>query len=315
MFLCLHIVPLQSKLVLIISCAGPQADVASWFSTQWHAVESSVQTIAELDTRLKEVEDLALDVQVESGNHPARNEPFKGPTTYIDTVICSHEFTDHCHQATLLEVEPSVPVFATQKAYDLIRSWKHFTHVTLTAPFSAQNLNWTSTSVRPLPEWIGISRIVTASDALYYHSAILVSFKLTKDDAFAEAIIYSPHGIVADDLRHLPQAKPPMKTLALMHGLHDVGISLAKQLNLGAHNGLKVQRACGAKYWVGTHDEVKKGGGLLAPFLRRTVLTIQEAIKQEKLDQSHLPGSSRVVDIMRDVRFAELKSGESILLE
>ena len=31
----------------------------------------------------------------------------------IDAVIVSHEFTDHCHRATLGTLDPKVPVYAT----------------------------------------------------------------------------------------------------------------------------------------------------------------------------------------------------------
>ena len=164
--------------------------------------------------------------------------------------------------------------------------------------------------------------MVTKSDALYFHSAIMIAFTVKKADRAnsvyekdtAEAIIYSPHGIVAEDLRHLPKAMPPIKTLALLHGLHDIGISFTKQLNLGAYNGLKAQRMCEARYWVGTHDEIKKGGGLLAPFLRRKVLTIKEAVEKEEEEKGHISNSSELAD-MKGVRFAELISGESLLLE
>lgn len=322
--------PGRSRFNILIDpwLSGPQSDVASWFSTQWHSVESSVQSIAELDKRLRAVEELAQDLQPSTTattptkkrrDHKALDN---GSSTLIDVVAISHEFTDHMHKATLLEIDPCVPVFATHKAASLIRSWNHFHQVNVPASFSSKDSDWRKTSISPLPHWIGISRIVTESDALYYHSAILFAFNLGEvdgsivlgeaDDA-AETIIYSPHGIVANDLEHLPKAKPSIKTLALMHGLHDVGITLSKQLNLGAHNGLRAQRICRAKYWVGTHDEVKKGGGVIAPFLRRTVLTIQDAVEQEKVETGHV-GSGGLED-MKHVKFAELRSGESLLLE
>lgn len=307
---------------------GPQSDVASWFSTQWHAVESSVQTIAKLDEMLKDVEEQAQDplastTTVTTAKKGRPHEEQDGSRrTFIDVVAISHEFTDHMHKATLLEIDPYVPVFATSKAASLIRSWNHFHQVSVPAAFSSKETDWRETSTNPLPDWIGISRIVNESDALYYHSAILFTFSLGKvNDAAvpggahdaAEAIIYSPHGISASNLDHLPKANPPIKTLALMHGLHDVGITLSKQLNLGAHSGLRAQRICHAMYWVGTHDEVKKGWGVIAPLLRRTVFTFQDAVEREKAEKGHL-GSSGLED-MEGVRFAELRNGESLLLE
>src|SRR5438270_12276707 len=37
---------------------GSQSDVAHFFSQQWHACESAVQTIEELEKRIAEIEDL-----------------------------------------------------------------------------------------------------------------------------------------------------------------------------------------------------------------------------------------------------------------
>lgn len=51
-----------------------------------------------------------------------------GPN-YIDAVAISHEFTDHCHKATLLELPKSTPVFAWSKAAKLIKGWGHFENV------------------------------------------------------------------------------------------------------------------------------------------------------------------------------------------
>ena len=162
--------------------------------------------------------------------------------------------------------------------------------------------------------------MVTQSDALYYHSAILMTFDLYSTSfngaseilRAAEAVIYTPHGIHAHDLGHLPSAVPPVRTLALLHGLHDIRISI-KQLNLGAHNGLQAQRICEAKYWISTHDEIKKEAGLITPFLYRTVLTLQEAIEKERRENGEISDQSELANV-REVTFADLTSGESLLL-
>lgn len=57
-----------------------------------------------------------------------------------------------------------------------------------------------------------------------------------------------------------------------------------------------------AKYWVGTHDEVKKGGGLVSWILSRKVLGWKEAV-QEVLGEEG-----------ENVRFEELGNGESRVL-
>lgn len=166
---------------------------------------------------------------------------------------------------------------------------------------------------------------MTESDSLYYHSAILLIFDADAnsstikagDDIPAEAVVYTPHGIHAEDLQPLRAATPAIKTVALLHGLHDVQINFTKQLNLGAHNALKAQRIVEAQYWVGTHDEVKTAGGILAPFLRRKMWTLEEALEKERaqIQNDDNGGVGKVTQTFKDVTFANLASGESLLLE
>lgn len=82
---------------------GGQSDVARWFSQQWHATPSAVQSVADVEALVRQVEMLA-------GGMLSRGA---ADETLIDAVAVSHEFTDHCHKDTLLEVHSDVPVFAT----------------------------------------------------------------------------------------------------------------------------------------------------------------------------------------------------------
>jgi hypothetical protein len=289
-----------------------QSDVAGWFSTQWHRIESSVQTIQDLNSVLEEREDLELHNLGRSSWESSEdsNASASASGNYLGAIIISHEFTDHCHRKTLQEVDPSVPCFATSKAAELIRSWNHFEKV-FDVPAFGKGSDWRHTSTSPLPPWIGVARLVTESDALYYHSAISVFLKDTKSkqpDA-AECVIYTPHGIHSEDLGSIPTAAPPVQTLALMHGLHDVSIFLTKQLNLGARNALRCQSFLRAKYWIATHDEVKIGGGVLAPFLRRKAYTLQDALKAQVKDlkAENLPAA--------ETNYVELASGETLVLK
>lgn len=213
-------------------------------------------------------------------------------------------------RSTLLEVSPHTPIFATDKAADLIRSWSHFETVIKMPVFKAKS-DWRTTSMLPLPKWLGVSRLITEADALYYHSAVIMCIRVSGSEN-AEAVIYTPHGVQAVTFSTLKSANPSVSTLAFLHGLHDVSITLTKQLNLGAHNALKAQRLLQSKYWVGTHDEVKKGGGLLAPFLRRKAHTFLEALAQESKSTS----DNGVLEKQQlaDVSYVDLASGESLLL-
>jgi hypothetical protein len=231
-------------------------------------------------------------------------------SSQLDAVVVSHEFTDHMHQETLLEIPSSVPVFASTKAASIIKSWNHFQSVFEVPRFQG---DWRSSSVKPLPEWIGISRVAYAGkDLLYYHAAIMICFREPEGRGQTEALIYTPHGISPRDLSPISTASPAIQTLALLHGLQDISLTTA-QLNMGAHNGLKLQRLLGAKYWIGTHDEVKKGGGFVSWFLHRKMVTLQDAFKREKEEhEGSLEGSGLELG---EVRFVALTNGESLILE
>ncbi|KAF4556108.1 Hypothetical protein D9617_1g079830 [Elsinoe fawcettii] len=307
--------------------SGGQSDVAKWFSQQFHAIPSAVPSIAAVEDLLRNIEFATTELrqgrkQRYSSN---RDEEDEDETSFIDAIAISHEFTDHCHKETLLEIDPNVPVFATEQAAKLIQSWDHFRSVQTTPNFGGDVLDWRTVSLTPLPDWVSISRIITAGDALYYHSALLIAFnnghnsKLddnSSEDESAEALIYSPHGIHAEDLHVLPEADPEIRTLAFLHGLHDINIASKQQLNLGAHNGLKAQRIIKAKYWIGTHDEVKTGGGLISWFLNRKVISLQDALEEERKKSLAEQGEKILDDQgnMASVNWAELSNGESRVL-
>ncbi|KAI4255339.1 MAG: hypothetical protein LQ352_002625 [Teloschistes flavicans] len=297
---------------------GPQSDLAAWFSQQWHVVDSSVQTIADLTSCLRDAESFAGRSRPVSSE---QSDAFPGPKlgnqslSYIDVVVISHEFTDHCNFETLKQIQPETPVFATKKAMQLILSWRLFDKVHPISCLSNSNHDWrNNTSSDDLPPWLGIARITTNRDALYFHSAILITFRMEpeSEEQRIEGIVYTPHGINADNLKVLKQASPPISVLALLHGLHDIRLSV-KRLNLGAHNALRAQRISGSKYWVSTHDEIKRAAGFVNRFLKRKVWTIEDVLKEEKREKGRIELDSPLADL-RDVHFANLGSGESLLL-
>ncbi|KAK0709252.1 hypothetical protein B0T26DRAFT_754489 [Lasiosphaeria miniovina] len=214
------------------------SDVASWFSTQWYVEPPFVRTIKELSDVIAQLE----------GDHEIMRPPSPAAVrerdALIDAVVVSHEFTDHCRRKTLEELPNSTPVFATDKAARLISTWKHFSR-------------------------LGIGRVVSQGNALYYHSAVAIVFELPS----------ASHGENLADFRGC--LGNGIETLALLHGLNDVRIWMTSQLNLGALNGIEAARACGAKYWVATHDEAKRGAGFISWLLHRRSYTLHDACKDQ----------------------------------
>lgn len=213
----------------------------------------------------------------------------------------------------------------------------------MTTPAFDDNADWHDYSLAPLPAWLSITRLTAPGDALYYHSALIIAFAThpllapatprkrsslsinghgTEDVSTAmapeaaECVIYTPHGIPYTALNPIATADPPLQTLAFLHGLHDVSISAAQQLNLGARNGVLAQGILKAKYWVATHDEVKKGGGLISWFLNRKIWTVDEALKA--VSQGMYMGYGNPYghsNQFEDVRFQDMGNGESRVLE
>lgn len=69
-------------------------------------------------------------------------------------------------------------------------------------------------------------------------------------------------------------------------------------MNLGAHNGVQIANGTRARYWVGTHDEEKRAGGIVKWFLRRVRISAEDAMEREK----------------GGVAFTDLGNGESLVL-
>jgi hypothetical protein len=283
---------------------GPQSDVAGWFSKQWHAIPPKYPSIKHVEELCKSVEEVL------------ENEVTAEGERWIDAVVVSHEFTDHCHRQTLEGLDKSTAVFANDKAIELIKSWKHFDASAIyEIPSFAKD--WLSLSKSPLPAHISLSRLQDGGDFLYYHSAIVIAFttrsELGQDQG--QSLIYTPHGLPSSDTNPFADCNPPLQTLALLHGLHDVQIpwtgpfsSGTQQLNLGAHNAVKLQRQIKAKYWLSTHDEVKKGGGLVGLILKRDVITLEDAIKAEEEKLKGEEGSSEKIEVV------DLENGKGMVL-
>jgi len=302
---------------------GIQIDIAWWFSRQWHVTKPAVQSIAELNERLKDIESLAQGLSPRS-RHEGQTGPQRNRNPYIDVVIISHEFTDHCNKGTLLEIDPVTPVVATKTAANTIRSWSHFVSVHDIPTLSTHAPVWRTFTADSLPSWLGVFRISQSLDISNTHTAIVICFNLeqvgsfgstTSEDNQAEAVIYTPHGLLPENVEILSSAFPPIQPLVLIHGLHEVFIGRFGRINLGAVNGLKCFETSKARYWVPTHDEIKLGKGLIKYLLRYNALTVEEAImrlKRTKAEQR--PHAVDETDWTANFHFVGLNSGEGILL-
>lgn len=79
---------------------------------------------------------------------------------------------------------------------------------------------------------------------------------------------------------------------------------------MGAHNGLKAQRLLKAKYWLGTHDEVKRAGGFVRWFLRRRIVSLGEALGVEMVERAGEERKGDVSGVGDDCGDERMEQGE-----
>ena len=73
-----------------------------------------MKSIAEVEELARQVEIMAGGLRLGRGRSKKRKVEEVDEESYVDCVAVSHEFTDHCHKETLLEVHRDVPVLATE---------------------------------------------------------------------------------------------------------------------------------------------------------------------------------------------------------
>ena len=164
-----------------------------------------------------------------------------------DYLLISHPFTDHCNKETLLQFSPDIPVIALQSVQRKIKKWGHFS---------------TFLNLEEVPFSIKYLRPKAMLDLV--HGAFLVS------DHNGKSLIYSPHGSRFDEL---PKADVLITTTIRYY----LPFWLGGTVNLGWKQALRTADLSGAEMILPTHDEPKKGQGLVAKLAQRTERSLRES--------------------------------------
>lgn len=167
-------------------------------------------------------------------------QPEVGQLKTPDFIFISHPFTDHCNKETLLQFSPEIPIFAPPSVLRKIRKWNHFKRIL---------------SLEEAPVQIRYLRPSSLFDLV--HGAFLVNEKTGK------SLIYSPHG---SQFENLPIADILMTTTIR----YDLPFWLGGTVNLGWEIALKNAELCKATTIIPTHDENKRGKGLVTRLAKRT---------------------------------------------
>ena len=255
---------------------------APWFQVQTHVEVPACQSIADV---------IALITDIETAATPGLDADFGGKAE-IDAVVAGHMAADHLNYDTLKQVNPSVPVFVADIALPTAKSWNHFETVVQIPHFGtdSESLDWraASTTQAPhLPPWLTVWRIPGPTTLPALHWGICIIFETDGiDQAPAECVIQSPHGLFVDNAAVLKMAIPPVKTLALLHTTKEAWYYRWGKGNLGARNGAQIAEEVGARYCKFT------------PFFTWARLSMSRGFCSCRVDLSRLGGVALVLVYM-----------------
>jgi hypothetical protein len=242
---------------------------AAWIYSLRTPTPAAVPSGAAVEAVIGEIEDAAASANL------IPSLPTIVESSSIDAIFLNFHYLDHMHEATLRTFNPDIPVFATAEAAALIRRWAYFSHVTETRDLEPGN-TWSSVHPgAPLPEWLTVFRL-TGHHELYFATAIIYTSdspaSLGGEEKQREAVLYSPHGIKADQLSlkaflQNPAGDATVSVLAILHALKD-NFALGMRFTLGVAGGLALERMARPRYWVKSHDMLLRYTGV-APWLIR----------------------------------------------
>jgi hypothetical protein len=165
-------------------------------------------------------------------------QPAVGELQQPDYIFISHPFTDHCNKETLLQFDKNIPVIALPSILKKIRKWDHF-HKLMTleeVPFAIQ--------------------VLQTKNALV-HKAYLIESAQNK-------IVYAPHGAV---LKNIPNVKIDAVISTTL--CYQLPFFLGGTINLGQESAVRLQQQLHSNVLLTTHNEDKKGEGLVSFFAKR----------------------------------------------
>ncbi len=168
-------------------------------------------------------------------------QPLIEELNHPDFLFISNTFTDHCNKETLLQFDPRIPLIGSEKVLRKIRRWGHFSQLlTLEhAPFSIERC--------ASGKWLDL-----------VHDVYLFSTNEGK-------VLYAPHG---------SQLKAPPKTDVLITTTAQYALPfwLGGTVNLGLEHALSLKQRSEAKVLLTTHDEAKRGEGVVERLARKKYL-------------------------------------------
>jgi hypothetical protein len=165
-------------------------------------------------------------------------QPAVGELQQPDYIFISHPFTDHCNKETLLQFSKEIPLVALPSILKQIAKWGHFKTL---LPLDVAPFHIT---------------VLKTKNALV-HKAYLIESAQNK-------IVYAPHGAMLKNIPNLKIDAVISTTLC-----YELPFFLGGTINLGLGKALQLQKQLKAELLFDTHNEDKKGEGLVSWFAKR----------------------------------------------
>lgn len=259
---------------------GDAKTLSTWFILIKRILPEAAADGPGVDDIIREIEAAA------SGEHSTEAS---SEEVLLDAIIISFHYLDHVHQPTLLTFDPRIPVFAADKAHQMISSWGHFHRVVLQKDYKPDlEGGWQSAHPGgPLPEWLTVFRLEGHRE-LQYATVIAWSHEDNGPGKQQkhEAILFSPHGIKADqpNLEALfsEACTPPLSSLAMLAALKE-SFALGMPTTLGVSASLAMERRLKPKYWLRIADTDLTYSGVIMWLLwtNDVFRTLDDGLKQE----------------------------------
>jgi len=209
----------NTSLLLDPWLTGSEIDGFSWFNEQWHNTPA-----------------VALD---------------KLPA--YDFVIVTQPYSDHCHAATLSQLNSGKPLWAVASALKRIRKEMPGREI-FNIPASSEA--WANIGALKLAR-ISPNRWI---DPIYH--AIVIANN-------GEAIVYAPHGFMLNEAQAATISHLKIKLLITTFAEFTLPFFLGGLINPGKEKALKLMKQLNAEHVVNTHDEDKRAKGIVIKLAKR----------------------------------------------
>jgi hypothetical protein len=176
---------------------------------------------------------------------------------HIDVIFISHPFSDHCNKETLLRFGRDLPIISRPGILRKIARWNHFHHLI---------------PLEQAPVKISVLKPDTLLDPVHFAYFI----ETTKG-----SLLYAPHGT---NRKILPKTDLLITTTTTFK----LPFWLGGTINLGYKKALRAKNLSGAQVLVATHDEEKKGKGLIEKLAVKKYEGMPEEIKVLQQGESYV---------------------------